>query len=92
MALDVLVDFAYDEELAGYRPCKLEVEDPALVEHLSGVLAEADIAVGVREDLPTLKQVLNRVARDLAGKGPAAWCSGGTGDLCADTRRSPSSW
>jgi hypothetical protein len=39
-ALQSLVNFASDRQLAGYRPGKIEVKDAALAEHLSGLLVK----------------------------------------------------
>jgi tetratricopeptide (TPR) repeat protein len=43
--LDALVDLAYDKKLAGYRPAKVQVCDPALAESLHEKLLGSDIAV-----------------------------------------------
>jgi len=50
VAVDALVDFAAGQ-YAGYRPGKLEVNDRALAEHLSGLLADANIRVEHRHRL-----------------------------------------
>jgi len=64
-ALDALVDFATDETLAGYRPGKLEVNDPALAEHLAGLLAEADVRVEHRAKLLALERYMDGMAEYL---------------------------
>jgi len=43
--LQTLVEFATDTDRAGYRPGRLEVNDPDLAEELSGLLEDADIEV-----------------------------------------------
>jgi tetratricopeptide (TPR) repeat protein len=58
MALDVLVDFAEDTKVAGYRPGRLEVSDPALARYLSGLLADAGITVVQRALLPAVDEFL----------------------------------
>ncbi|MBM4018723.1 MAG: hypothetical protein FJ288_10415 [Planctomycetes bacterium] len=69
MALDALVGFATDEKLAGYRPGKLEVNDPALAEHLAGLLAEAGVRVEHCARLPALERCLKDLAEHL-NRGP----------------------
>jgi len=68
-ALGALVDFAADETLAGYRPGKLEVNDPALAEHLAGLLAEADIRVEHRAKLLALERFMEAMAKEMQ-EGP----------------------
>ncbi len=70
MAVDALVAFATDEAVGGYRPGKLQVNDPALVEHLSGLLAEADIAVEYRPRLLTVDRYLAGAAEAVLGHPP----------------------
>jgi tetratricopeptide (TPR) repeat protein len=67
LALNTLADFACDEELAGYRPGRIEVGDSALAEHLRGLLAEAGIQVEQRNKLFTFDQVLAAMAEDVQG-------------------------
>ncbi len=67
MALSALADFACNEELAGYRPGKIEVKDSALAEHLGGLLAEAGIKVEQRKKLFTLDQMIADMAEDVEG-------------------------
>jgi hypothetical protein len=64
-ALNVLVDFACNSELAGYRPGKIEVKDPALAEYLGSILAEADIAVAVRKKLFTFDEMIGEMAEKI---------------------------
>jgi len=68
MALSALADFACNEELAGYRPGKIEVKDSALAEHLGGLLAEADIKVEQRKKLFTFDQMIADMAEDIEGR------------------------
>jgi len=67
-ALQSLVNFACDKELAGYRPGKIEVKDSALAEHLSGLLAEVDIAVEQRNRLFTFDETIADLAEHIDGK------------------------
>jgi len=67
-ALQSLANFACDRQLAGYRPGKIEVKDPALAEHLSGLLAEADIMVEQRNRLFTFDEMVADMADHIAGR------------------------
>lgn len=67
MALNALADFACNDELAGYRPGKIEVKDVALAEHLGGLLGEADIAVEQRDKLFTFDQMISDMAEKVGG-------------------------
>jgi tetratricopeptide (TPR) repeat protein len=67
-ALQALANFACDNKLAGYRPGKIEVKDPALAEHLSGLLIEADIVVEQRSKLFTLDETIADMAEHIGGK------------------------
>jgi tetratricopeptide (TPR) repeat protein len=67
MAMDALVEFASNESLAGYRPGKLEVNDPALAEHLSGLLADAGIRVEHCVRLPAIQRCLKELEDHLFG-------------------------
>jgi len=69
-ALTALVRFACDRERAGYRPGRLEVNDSALAEHLSGMLAEAGIKVVSRDKLPALDRCLADMAEYMTGRAP----------------------
>ncbi|UCC96879.1 MAG: tetratricopeptide repeat protein [Phycisphaerales bacterium] len=62
MALNALTDFACNQELAGYRPTKIEVRDSALAEHLGRLLAEAGIEVEQRNKLFTFDQIIADLA------------------------------
>ena len=68
--LTALVQFACDASQAGYRPGRLEVNDSALAEHLSGMLAEAGIEVVPRDGLPALERCLSGMAEYMAGGPP----------------------
>jgi len=63
-----LADFACNEDLAGYRPGKIEVKDSALAEHLSGLLAEAGITVEQRNKLVTFEQMIADMAEYVKGR------------------------
>ena len=57
-AVESLLAFACEDSFGGYRPGSVEVEDPALAEHLSGVLAETGIEVRLVERLEAVERVL----------------------------------
>jgi hypothetical protein len=67
-ALQSLANFACDEKLAGYRPSRIEVKDPALAEHLSGLLTEVDIKVEQRNKLFTFDEMIADMAEHIGGK------------------------
>ena len=67
-AVDELVKFATGQH-GGYRPGKLEVNDPALAEHLSGLLAEANIRVEHRSRLLMVERCKEVMARGVSEKG-----------------------
>jgi tetratricopeptide (TPR) repeat protein len=62
VAIDSLVNFATSPD-AGYRPGKLEVNDPGLAEHLSGLLAEADIRVEHRPRLLLIERCMEEMTK-----------------------------
>lgn len=66
--LTALVQFACDGKWAGYRPGRLEVNDSALAEHLSGMLAEVGIEVVSRDTLGALDRCLADMAERIGGK------------------------
>ena len=68
--LTALVRFACDHKRAGCRPGRLEVNDSALAEHLSGMLAEAGIRVVFRDNLPALDRCLADMAEYMDDKPP----------------------
>jgi tetratricopeptide (TPR) repeat protein len=68
MALSALVDFACNEELAGYRPGKIEVKDSALAEHLEELLAETGIRVEQRKKLFTFEDMIADMGEKIAGQ------------------------
>ncbi len=61
---------ACDEELAGYRPGRVEVRDAALAGQLESWLAGIGIEVARRERLPELDSMMAAMARDLLGGDP----------------------
>ncbi|MFQ6034277.1 MAG: hypothetical protein ACE5NM_00315 [Sedimentisphaerales bacterium] len=67
-ALQALANFACNEELAGYRPGKIEIKDSALAEHLSGLFAEVDIVVEQRNKLFMFDKMIAEMAEHIAGK------------------------
>lgn len=67
-ALQSLANFACDEKFAGYRPGRIEVKDPALAEHLSGLLAEVDIKVEQRNKLFTFDEMIADMAEHISDK------------------------
>jgi len=68
-ALTALVDFACDEQLAGYRPGKLEVDDAALAVYLTEALAELEIKVVHRDSLLAVNRILAAMSDSLTGSG-----------------------
>ena len=86
-ALTALVQFACDRKRAGYRPGRLEVNDPALAEHLSGMLAEAGIKVVSRDGLPALDRCLAKMAEHMAGRPPLPGPLDGAGVTVERMRR-----
>ena len=62
MAVNSLVDFATGQ-YASYRPSKLEVNDPALAEHLSGLLADANIRVEHRQHLLMIERCMEDMTK-----------------------------
>lgn len=70
LATSALVTFACDEQLAGYRPARVEVRDAGLAEELGAWLAGTGIEVAYRERLPELDSVMAAMARDLFGGEP----------------------
>ena len=68
MALETLTAFACNNELAGYRPTKLQVKDKALAEYLSELLADVDIEVELRDKLFAFDEALADMAENLNDK------------------------
>jgi tetratricopeptide (TPR) repeat protein len=68
IVLQALVDFACDEKLAGCRPAKIEVKDPALAEYLRELLGGLDIEIELRDKLVVLERMLKDMARDLSDR------------------------
>ena len=64
--LTALVEFA-GGRFAGHRPGRLEVRDPALAEHLAGMLAEVGIEVVTRDELAALARCLADIQNRLQG-------------------------
>lgn len=58
LALNSLVDFACNTELAGYRPGGLDVKDADVAEYLGELLEGADIVVEQRNKLHTFDELL----------------------------------
>ncbi len=56
-----LTETICDSKAGGYRPGTIQVDDPALAEHLSGVLAEAGIGVECRPSLPAVEEYLELI-------------------------------
>ncbi|MCY2928686.1 MAG: hypothetical protein NTV86_04170 [Planctomycetota bacterium] len=69
MAVNALVDFAAGQ-YAGYRPGKLEVNDPALAEHLSGLLADQNIRVEHRPKLLMIDRCVEDLTRSMCQDMP----------------------
>lgn len=66
-AVDALAAFAMNQTIAGYRPGKLEVNDPDLAEQLAELLAGADVTVTYREQLLTVKRFMAEAADAMSG-------------------------
>ncbi|MBI5723265.1 MAG: hypothetical protein HZA50_04855 [Planctomycetes bacterium] len=62
MAVNALVNFATGPK-AGYRPGKLEVNNPALAEHLSGLLADTNIRVEYRPRLLMIDRYMEEMVK-----------------------------
>ena len=58
-AIETLIAFACDDQIGGYCPGRVEVGDPALAEHLGGLLAEVGVEVRVVERLEAVERVLD---------------------------------
>lgn len=67
-ALTTLTQFACDEKMAGYRPARVQVKDPSVADSLRGILADADIEVEIREELPEVKAVLADMVGHMCGQ------------------------
>jgi tetratricopeptide (TPR) repeat protein len=71
LAVDALLEFACESRFGKYRPARLEVADPALAEHLGGLLADTGIEVSVVERLDALRRALDDLQLHLgSGKRP----------------------
>ncbi len=68
--LDTLVDLAYNRELAGYRPGKVQVCDAALAEYLRGRLKDTGITVELRDKLFLLDRTLADAAEESRSQYP----------------------
>jgi len=86
-ALATLVQFACDRKCAGHRPGRIEVNDSALAEHLSGMLAETGIQVVPREELPAVDRCLSDMAECMTGQPPAPGALEGAGVTLERMRR-----
>ena len=69
-ALQALIDFATDRELAGYRPGRLEVNSADLAEHLSESLSATDIDVSHTRNLKVLREFIRNLTRHMQGREP----------------------
>lgn len=67
-AARALVDFAFDEQLAGYRPGRLEVNSATLAEELAEGLAGAEIEVVHRESLLAVNRILGELIKSIGGR------------------------
>gem|GEM_PF-295585 len=66
-AVESLLQFINDPNFGGYRPGRVEVRDPALAEHLQGLLSEVGIEVECRDSLPFLDGILSAMIEDATG-------------------------
>ncbi len=67
LALEALVEFGLNRQLAGYRPARLEVADEALGTYLVNALGDDRLAFTVSKDLRALKQVLAHYGESVSG-------------------------
>lgn len=67
MALESLVQFSCDKNLAGYRPGILEVKDPALAEYLQATLADSGIIIECYERLTILDGIFADLTKQMSG-------------------------
>ncbi len=64
--LNTLVDMACNEELAGYRPAKVQVAEPPLAMYLREMLHEVNIEVELQDVLPMLEQMLSDMGEEIS--------------------------
>ncbi|MFA5291899.1 MAG: tetratricopeptide repeat protein [Phycisphaerae bacterium] len=67
IALDSLIKFACDKELAGYRPGKIEVKDAALAEYLQEQLADTGITIVCSDCLLGFDKIFADLAKHMHG-------------------------
>jgi len=67
LALDGLVEFGLKQELAGYRPGRLEVKDKDLGARLLEAIGDTDLALTFLPDLPVVRRVLTNMAEHMGG-------------------------
>jgi tetratricopeptide (TPR) repeat protein len=67
LALDALVEFGLKQEIAGYRPGRLQVRDKDLGVRLLEAIGDTDLALTFLPDLPVVRRVLTEMAEHIAG-------------------------
>jgi tetratricopeptide (TPR) repeat protein len=72
LALDVLGTVARS---ARHRPRRIEVSDPALADDLRAVLAEGEIEIDLRDELPELRRVFGAFRQRIAGSALPGYLS-----------------
>ena len=70
LALESLVDFVCNTDLAGHLPGKIEVRDSDLADYLEKVLAPLGIKVMQRERLVSLERLMEEMAESLSDSLP----------------------
>jgi tetratricopeptide (TPR) repeat protein len=72
-AIDALAEGAMHSSRGGYRPARLEVNDPALEEYLRGKLSDLGIEVSQLERLEHIEAFLQAMGEDTTG--PMSMCA-----------------
>lgn len=68
-ALTAFLEFGLNRKLAGQRPSRVEVTDPALAERIRTVIADPELDIAVVDALPAIRHVLRAMAEDMT-EGP----------------------
>lgn len=68
--LILLVDFACDQTLAGYRPAELDVRDAEVADYLRDQLVDAGIVIEQRRTLYTWDGILEDLLENISGQLP----------------------
>ncbi len=68
LALETLLEFGLQRNLAGYRPGGLEVSDEELGGRLIDAIGDRELSLTVLRDLPVVRRVLTDMAEHMAGR------------------------